>query len=345
MASATEIVVRGVVATPLQLRIGHLIPAVSLDVPRRIGSADIARIEATTSAFRDWDNRWGGGLSRAAVIAQVQWVASCASRSVCTSPAVRGRLLTALADLAGVAAFLSYDGNRQDQARALWMVGLNAASEATNVDLVGTTLRQLAHQCLHLGRADEALNLVRLSYASTVNPAHHSSQLALAEIAAYEGWCFAAVGKSQPCQRALGRAEEHFANADAEQPPPWLAHLNVAELTALRGHSYYVLAYRDPEAAVVARTLLRTAIAARNEPYARSRTLNLMALAGTFFQRGDALEEGIAVGDQALEGAHTLTSPRALDRLRDLQALAAEHRSIATVGSFLQRVDAVLVDG
>ena len=179
----------------------------------------------------------------------------------------------------------------------------------------------------------------------TQAPAHHPSHLALAEIAAYKGWCFAAIGKSQPCQRALGRAQEHFANADGEQPPPWLAHLDVAELTALRGHSYHVLAYRIPEVAAEARALLRTAIAGRDDPYARSRTLNLMALAGTFFQRGDELEEGVAVGDQALQGAHTLTSPRAMDRLRDLQALAIRHRDVATVEQFLQRVGAVLADG
>jgi hypothetical protein len=143
----------------------------------------------------------------------------------------------------------------------------------------------------------------------------------------------------------LGRAEEHFANAEDEQPPPWLAHLDIAELTALQGHSYHVLAYRVPEVAADARRLLRTAIAARDEPYARSKTLNLMALAGTFFQRGDDVEEGVAVGDQALQGTHLLTSPRALDRLRDLHALAVGHREVTAVEQFLQRIEMALADG
>ncbi|MBX7267584.1 hypothetical protein KIF24_17115 [Micromonospora sp. Llam7] len=340
----TEIVVRGAVTVPLHTRIMKLIPPVSMDVPRRIGGADVARIEATTSAFRDWDNRWGGGLSRAAVIAQLQWVAATASRSVCSSGTVKNRLLTALADLAGVAAFLSYDVNQHPQARSLWMVGLDAASEASNVDLVGTTLRQLAHQSLHLGRPDEALRLVRLSYATTVDPGHHVSELALAEIAAYEGWSFAAAGRLQPCHRALGRAQEHFANADGEPAPPWLAHLDSAELTALRGHSYHVLAHRVPEVVDDAETLLRQAVAGRDSAYARSRTLNLIALSGTFFQRGDDLEEGVTVGDQALGGAGTLTSPRALDRLRALKALTVPHTAVAEVAQFQHRIDTVLAD-
>ncbi|MDG4793630.1 hypothetical protein [Micromonospora sp. WMMD1082] len=344
LPAVTEIVVRGTVTVPLHTRIMNLIPPVSMDVPRRIGAADVARIEATTSAFRDWDNRWGGGLSRAAVIAQLQWVAATASRSVCSSETVKNRLLTALADLAGVAAFLSYDVNHHPQARALWTVGLDAASEADNVDLVGTTLRQLAHQALHLGRTDEALRLVRLSYATTVDPGHHVSELALAEIAAYEGWCFAATGKLQPCHRALGRAQEHFANADGEPAPPWLSHLDAAELAALRGHSYHVLAHRVPEVADEAEHLLRQAVAGRDSAYARSRTLNLIALSGTFFQRGDDLEQGVAVGDQALGGAGTLTSPRALDRLRALKALTVPHTAVAAVAQFQHRIDAVLAD-
>ena len=340
----TEIVVRGAVTVPLHTRIMNLIPPVSMDVPRRIGAADVARIEATTSAFRDWDNRWGGGLSRAAVIAQLQWVAATASGSVCVSGTVKNRLLTALADLAGVAAFLSYDVNHHPQARKLWMVGLDAASEAGNVDLVGTTLRQLAHQSLHLGRSEEALRLVRLSYAATVDPGHHVSELALAEIGAYEGWCFAAAGKLQPCHRALGRAQEHFANADGEPAPPWLSHLDAAELTALCGHSYHVLAHRLPEVINEAQPLLRQAVAGRVSAYARSRTLNLIALSGTFFQAGDDLEEGIAVGDQALGGAGTLTSPRALERLRALKALTTAHAAIPAVAQFQHRIDAVLAD-
>jgi hypothetical protein len=42
------------------------------------------------------------------------------------------------------------------------MIGLDAARESGNVDLVGAILRQLAHQALHLRRPDEALRLVRM---------------------------------------------------------------------------------------------------------------------------------------------------------------------------------------
>lgn len=344
VVSAIEIVVRGAAIVLDQHRIGGLIPAVDMEVPRRIGTSDVSRIESTTQVFRDWDNRWGGGLSRAAVVAQLEWVAACATHAVCTSQEVKDRLLTAMADLAGVAAFLSYDVNRHEQAHLLWMFGLNAARQAGNADLVGTTLRQVAHQSLHLNRADEALTLVRLSYIAALDRSHDPSELALAEIAAYEGWCYAAAGRAQPCRRALGRAEEHFANAGDEPPPPWLSHLDAAELTALRGHSLHVLANRVPQAADEARPLLQEAAMSRPDEYARSRTLNLIALSGTFFQHGDDLLQGVATGDHALAGAGTLTSPRALDRLRTLKDLTGRYARVAAVAQFRQRIDAVLAD-
>jgi hypothetical protein len=271
-------------------------------------------------------------------------VEACAADSVCASHQVKDRLLTALADLAGLAAFLCYDANHHEQARRLWTMGLNAAHGVANADLVGTTLRQLAHQSLHLDRPDEALALVRLSYVTALDPAHHPSELALAEIAAYEGWCSAAMGRAEPCRRAVGRAAEHFANADTEEVPPWLSHLDSAELTALRGHSLHVLADRLPKAADEARSLLRRAVADRPEAYARSRTLNLIALAGTFFQQGDDLDEGVFTGDQALAGAGTLTSPRAMDRLRGLYHLAVRHAHVPVVAQFRHRVENALAD-
>jgi transcriptional regulator with XRE-family HTH domain len=340
----TDIVFGGALTAPFGQRVQDRIPAARQDPPRRVGAEDVTRIEATTSVFREWDNRWGGGLSHTAVIAQLQWVAACATHSICSSLTVKNRLLTALADLAGAAAFLCYDVKHHTQARALWLLGLDASGEAGNVDLVGTTLRQLAHQALHLNHPDEALRLVRLAYATTVHPAHHVSELALAEIAAFEGWCHAAAGKVQPCHRALSRAQEHFDNAQGEQPPPWLAHLDEPELTALRGHSYHVLAYHEPSVADRAANLLRAAVSGRPGDYPRSKTLNLIALSATYFQRGEHIEEGIAIGDQALAGAGTLKSPRALDRLGELRPLTDRHVTTPGVPEFRDRLNLALAD-
>src|SRR5262249_46658988 len=154
-------------------------------------------------------------------------------------------------------------------------------------------LRSLAHQALHLDRPDEGLRLLRLAYATTADPKHEVSELSLAEIAAYEGWCYAAGGKASACDRAFHRAEDHFDHAGAEDAPPWLGHFDQAELQAVRGHASHVLAHRQPAAAFRAEPLLKAAVAARRPEYARTKTLNLVALSATYFQRGDGLDDGV----------------------------------------------------
>jgi hypothetical protein len=224
------------------------------------------------------------------------------------------------------------------------MIALDASHEAHNLDLVGDILRKLAHQALHLRRPEEALRLVRLAYATTADPDHSGSELALAQTAAYEAWGHAAAGNLQPCKRALGRAEEHFGNSRDDDPPPWLAHFDEAELNALRGHSYHVLADRVPAAAPAAEPLLRNAVAQRGPQYPRSKTLNLIALSSTYFQRGSDLEEGVRVGYEALAGASTLNSPRALSRLHGLNRVTAPHAGEPDVATFREQLHLTLAD-
>lgn len=340
-ATATAL---GVGTTGLGDWLGGFAAAAAVDPPGRIGLADVERIEATTVAFRDWDNRWGGGLSRAAVVGQLQWLVATAKGAVVASEEVRRRLLVATSDLASLGAWVHYDVERHDDARRFWMVALDVAREAGNAELVRAILRQLAHQALHLRRPDEALGLVRLAYGVTAGPNHQVSELALAETFAYEAWCHAAAGNAQPCRRALGRAEEHFADVGAEPAPPWLKHFDEVELYGLRGHAYLVLGARVPEAAREAEPWLRRAAAGRGPQYARSRTLNLIGLSATYFQYGDGLEEGIRVGDEALAGVSALNSPRARSRLRVLDRVTAAHAQAPGVAEFRERLRFALAD-
>jgi transcriptional regulator with XRE-family HTH domain len=323
-------------------QLSALVPAIGVEPSRRVGIADVERIEATTKAFRDWDNRWGGGILLAAVVAQLNQVLASAKKAAVTSESIRRRLLVATADLAHLGAWASYDVERHEEARRLWMVALDVSQEARNLDLVGAVLRGLAHQALHLRRPDEALRLLRLAYATTADPDHQAPELALSEIAAYEAWCHAAAGNRRPCERALGKAEDHFDKAREDDTLPWLGHFDYAELTALRGHAYHVLAGRIPDAASHAEPLLKEAVKQRGPEYARSKTLNLIALSATYFQQGDGIEEGVRIGLEALEGASTLNSPRALYRLRGLDSATRPYQKKPEVADFRHQLHLVL---
>ena len=316
-------------------RLDELVPRVQIEPLSYVGAADVARIESGTAAFRAWDNQRGGGVSRAAVTAQLQWVVNTARRASCASEAVQRRLLTATADLAALVAFTHYDVEKHEDARRLWLVALDAARQAGSIDLMSKVLREMAHQALHLERPDEALRLVQVAATTSLaTSAEEASPGTQAEIAAYEGWAHAMVGRVQPCLRALGRAEDVYDGTTTGEAAPWMAHFDVAELNALRGHCLHVLANHRPEVTAEAQSLLRAAVDGRRAEHVRRRTLNQIALAATYFQGGGDLEEGVAIGYQALAGANSLSSPRSLSRLRGLETVTRPYATERSVADF-----------
>jgi hypothetical protein len=80
----------------------------------------------------------------------------------------------------------------------------------------------------------------------------------------------------------------------------------------------------------------------RRAEHVRRRTLNQIALSATYFQNGDDLDEGIAVGHQALAGANSLSSPRALSRLRGLESVTRPHVKERSVAEFRGNLALVL---
>ena len=306
----------------------------STDVPRRIGASDVARIEAVTATFRDWGFRWGGGYCRTAVAGQLGWVQAIGKQAIIPTEAVRRRLLVATADLANVAAFSNYDLEQHSEARRLWMITLDAAREGHNPNLAGQALRYLAHQALHVERPDEALRLVRLAYAMTADPEHISPNLASSSIAALEAWGHAAAGNATLCDRAVDKAAMFFADSGSEERPPWLVHFNETELHALQGHAYDILARRVPDGAARAIPVLEKVVEQFGPEYARSRTINLVGLASANLRDPDHVANGVSAGYEALNGLRTLSSPRALTRLRRLDQVAARHAARPEVAEF-----------
>jgi transcriptional regulator with XRE-family HTH domain len=334
----------GVPGTVAAGRLDHLVPTVEAEPLVHVGATDVARIEAATAAFRSWDNQRGGGAARDAVTAQLQWVVATAHRATCAGEEVRGRLLTATADLAALAAFTHYDIERHEEARRLWLVALDAAREARNGDLTSKVLRQMAHQALHLDRPDEALRLLQVAAASLAT-ASEAPAATLAELAAYEGWAHAMAGRAKPCLRALGRAEDAYAGAPPGDVPAWMSYFDAAELNALRGHCLHVLGHERPEAAAQAEPLLRAAVEQRGAEHVRRRTLNEIALAATYFQRGQDIEEGIAIGYRAVAGVRSLNSPRALSRLRGLVEVTVRYAKESSVAAFRASLQQVRAGG
>ncbi|WP_189061265.1 helix-turn-helix domain-containing protein, partial [Longimycelium tulufanense] len=306
--SAVTAITLGAGAFPELERLEALLPThQESPAPRRISHADVEAIEEATAAFRLSDNRHGGGLSRAAAVAQVGYVLKLQD-SLC-SDHVRATLLLATADLASTAAWMSYDVEEHDAARRLWMIALDTARRADHpraADLTVNLLLDMAHQALHLNRPDEALRLAQLSSATATSHRYPVSATTHAYIATTISWARAMLGHAEPCRRAMDEAQHTYADADPASAPPWAtpvfptqANGVNAEIEAQRGHALFLLARTDPTHAPAAIEHLRRAVDGYGSAYARSRAVNLPGLSSSYFYTGDT-DTAVAVGHEAI---------------------------------------------
>lgn len=134
------------------------------------------------------------------------------------------------------------------------------------------------------------------------------------------------LGDTTACERALGRAEQHFAAVDPATALPWAAHVDVAEFTAQQGHAWYLLSATVPDAAARAVPLLTAATNAYGNDYACARAVNLAGLAGSHATAGD-IDAAVSVGRHALEEISLTSSRRAYQRLRMLDGCLAVHQT------------------
>ncbi|MGH3929378.1 MAG: helix-turn-helix domain-containing protein, partial [Pseudonocardiaceae bacterium] len=284
---------------------------------RHVGVADVDVIEQATAEFVRQDFAHGSALVRDAAVAQLGTVLPLLGAQV--SSELRPRLMIATARLATQGGWMSFEVKQHDAARRLWMIALNltrAAGHPLSADQTVFILYDLAIQAMHLGRPDEALQLVQIGHGAAAgkHPVSPSTTCCLTNIQAR---AHAAQGDAAACDHALGQAVEHFSHIDPANRAPWGAFLDETSLAALQGAAHYMLALtgRDPRAAGRAVPLLRQAVDRFGPEYARPRGLYLPDLAGSHALAGD-VGTAVTVGHQAVDVISTLSSPRAYDRLQ-----------------------------
>lgn len=309
-------------------RLDRLIPRLDADEPpRQVGAADVEAIERTSDALRRCDFAHGGGLARAATIAQLRSVLRL--REAAATPAIRVRLDIAAADLAMLTAWCSYDIEQHDQARHLWIVALELCRHTAHpcaADLAVDILLDMAHQSLHLSCPAEALGLVGLGLVVENNSPTAVSDATRSYLSSVQSWSYAVLGDATACERALGRAEQHFGAVDPGTALPWAAHVDTAEFTAQQGHAWYLLSAIRPDAAARAVPLLTSATNAQGSDYARTRAVNLAGLAGSHARAGD-IDAAVSVGRHAIEEITRTSSRRAYQRLRLFDDCLAVHQT------------------
>jgi tetratricopeptide (TPR) repeat protein len=286
-------------------------------LPRRVTAGDVDRIETITAALRELDYGHGGGTCREAVVAQSRWVHQLLYADA--SDDVRQRLVLASADLDNLAGWTSFDVGLYAAARGYFARALTQARRAGDASLIANVLYRAGRLHLHLGLTREALRFFQLGKIAATEC---WCSVTIAMLSANEAWAYGMLGDVTRARSALARAEEEYGRATGPTAP-WVRFFGPTDLEALAGMAQLELGAYDPGGFARARASLSSALGARGCDMARSRTFELTALATAVLRDGD-LEEGLALGEEALELAERVRSVRVLDRLRPLGRAAAE---------------------
>ncbi|MFB7110362.1 hypothetical protein [Streptomyces sp. NPDC056291] len=285
--------------------------------PGRLSRPELELLETTTVMFRQWDAQCGGGLRRKAVVGQLHEVTDLLQEP---QPEPTGRrLFKVAAELAELAGWMSYDVGLQPTAQKYFVLALHAAKEAGDKPLGSYVLSSMSRQMIHLGRPEDALELIHLAQYGSRDCASPRTQSMLY---ALEARAYANTGQPGKCKRAVRMAEDAFADAeDWDEPDPdWIRFFSEAELYGENSHSFRDLAYvagRSPTYASLAEPLMQKAVErfAEDREHQRSYALNLIGMATVHLLQREP-EQSTEYARQAMRVAKKVRSERVNTRIR-----------------------------
>ncbi|MFR9792997.1 hypothetical protein ACL07V_30755 [Streptomyces sp. MB22_4] len=285
-----------------------------------IGSEEVAELERSVEVFRAWDAARGGGLQRKAVVGQLNEVGGMLAYH--HPPHLQRRLWGVAANLAVLAGWMSHDVGLEPTAQKYFVIAAHAAREGGDRPRAGEALSRAARQMVHLGRPDDALDLMKLAQSGGGDRLQPRTKAMFHTI---EAWAQASMGKGQAMRRTLGRAEDLFvADRDDGEPLDWMQTFKAEDLYGMQALAYRTLAEFDPDAAVHAQHFAQKALALRVDGRERSKIFDHLSMASACFIADDP-EQADRYARLALMSMGANSSRRTWDRLREMYRLTAEY--------------------
>lgn len=299
---------------------------------RRVGLGDVDAVATMTAAFRDLDNRVGGGKVRTTV---VQYLHSS------VAPLLRGnyreqtgkQLFGVTAELTKLAGWAAYDLEEHGLAQRYLIQALRLSRAAGDTGLAAEIFAAMGCQAVYIGRPGDAIDLARAAQigARKAGLAALESESCMVEAHAHAGR-----GDHSSCTTAINAAERAFHKAEAFRPP-WLAYFDEAYLSAKIAHCFRDLGDWPRATRFAAESLNMSA------GYTRGRAFNLCLLASSYIAQDP--HEAVRIGKQALDVASGLVSRRSLSYLRDIRSRLAQFNSLPDVAEFRKQVREVTTRG
>jgi transcriptional regulator with XRE-family HTH domain len=324
------------VGSPLLDRLEHLlstpIPAPATTQTRLIGHDEVTELETVARLFREWDDEFGGGLRRKAVVGQLNEIADLLAGP--HPPVVSRRLHAIAAQLAETAAMMSWDSGHEALAQRYYIMALNAAKLAGDLPFAANILAGMARQAIYANNANDALKLVHLAQSTASD---HASASTRSMLYTREAWAYAAMGQVTAFQRSVGQAEDAFADAEPATDPHWIRYFDLAELNGTIGGRLLELASTDQRHAVAASDRITEAISSRRPGRLRSSALDEIGLAESLLIRDD-FDEAAHVGHKAIDTATHTSSDRVAVQLVRLYQTTRSHARAPVIADLRDRL-------
>ncbi|MER6772943.1 hypothetical protein ACF1D2_23790 [Streptomyces bacillaris] len=299
-----------------------------------VGSEEIEALEYSVEVFRAWDASRGGGLQRKAVVGQLNEVGGMLAYR--HPDHLQRRLWGVAANLAVLAGWMSHDVGLEPTAQKYFVIAAHAAREGGDRPRAGEALSRAARQMVHLGRPDDALDLMKLAKSGSGDETLPRTQAMLRTI---EAWAQAAMGKGQAMRRTLGEAEELFVSDKGDVPPPsWMQMFDEADLHGMQALAFRTLAEHDPAAAVIAQHHAKQALELRVGGRQRSKLFDHISLASACFIANDP-EQGDRYARLALISMGETSSHRTWDRLREMYRLTGQFAGHARIQDLREQIE------
>lgn len=299
-----------------------------------IGSQEIEALERSVEVFRAWDAARGGGLQRKAVVGQLNEVGGMLAYEHPTH--LTRRLWGVAANLAVLAGWMSHDVGLEPTAQKYFVIAAHAAREGGDRPRAGEALSRAARQMVHLGRPDDALDLMKLAQSGSGEQTLPRTRAMLCTI---EAWAQASMGRGQAMRRTLGEAEDLFASDRGDVPPPsWMQMFDEADLHGMQALAFRTLAEHEPLAARQAQMHAGRALELRGKGRERSNIFDYISLASALFIADDP-EQADRYARLALLSIQQNSSVRTWDRLREMYRLTARYADFTKIQDLREEIE------
>ncbi|MFJ5924711.1 sporulation protein [Kitasatospora sp. NPDC092948] len=300
----------------------------------RVGAADLAELRDAADDARRWDSKYGGGNWKANSVTACLRERAVPLLNGSFGDGVGRQLFSVTAELSRLAGWTAFDAGQHDAAQRHFIQALRLARAGGDVELGCYVLTTMAMQTMLRGFAGEAIDMAQGAFQRAKGEA---APRVLAFTKLIEARAHARDDNAKAASAALAASESLLDQArDDAGDPPWIDFCHHARLSADAAEVCRDL--KNPKAALAWNA---QAAAMQTGVFTRSVGMRL-AVVGTAHLQGKDLEQGLELGNRAVDILARVQSARALDYVREFSTALAPWRRESAVRDFLHRTRAEL---